>query len=200
MLPKRHLIAQNFPPSSAAVAELDPNVSLLNFHAAQTGAVRLNYPFNKVMAFDETGGTDRSDRKYHTEGWNWIVAVGGVCDHLDFSFTTERPDGSAVPLPDGTPGGGGLELRRQLRILKELIGSFPFVQMAPSYDSIKGSRVTMLQAGGSRVPVKATIRVLAEAGKAYAIYVEGGTQAGLVLELPTGTYQAEWLDTKGGNG
>ena len=125
-LPKKHLIAQGFPPSPRAVSGLNPHVSILNFHAAKPDAVRLNYPLNKVVAFDETGGADRSDRKYRTEGWEFILAGGGVYDHLDFSFTPEHEDGMAVPLPPGTPGGGGPELRKQLRILKEFIEGFDF--------------------------------------------------------------------------
>ena len=108
-LPKKHLIAQGFPPSAAAVTDLNPRVSVLNFHAAKPDPTRLNYALNKVIAYDETGGTDRSDRKYRTEGWDFILAGGAVYDHLDFSFTPDREDGTAVPLPPGTPGGGGPE-------------------------------------------------------------------------------------------
>ena len=36
-----------------------------------------------------------------------------------FRSHPDREDGSAVPLPPGTPGGGGPVLRRQLRILKD---------------------------------------------------------------------------------
>ena len=198
-LPRKHLIAQGFPPSSTPVAEVGPHVSILNFHAAKPDTVRLNYHHGKVIAFDETGGADRSDRKYRTEGWDFILGGGGVYDHLDFSFTSDREDGTAVPLPPGTPGGGGPELRRQLGVLKEFIEGFDFIRMAPDDTTIKTSRITALQLNdGSRPPAKATVRVLAEAGKAYAIYVNGGTQAELVLNLPAGTHKAEWLNTKTG--
>jgi len=56
-----------------------------------------------VIALDETGGSDRSDRKYRTEGWRWLLAGGAVYDHLDFSCTTGIPGGTAVPLSEGTP-------------------------------------------------------------------------------------------------
>ena len=42
------------------------------------------------------------------------------------------------------------------------------------------------------------VRVLAEAGRAYAVYVNGGTQIELVLDLPANDYTAEWVDTKTG--
>jgi len=72
--------------------------------------------------------------------------------------------------------------------------------MAPDDTTVKSMNITMPQAGGvSRPSAKATVRVLAEAGKAYAIYVNGGTRAELELEFPAGRYKAEWLNTKTGS-
>jgi hypothetical protein len=156
--------------------------------------VRLNYHLNRVIAFDETGGADRSNRKYRTEGWEFILAGGGVYNHLDFSFTPEHEDGTAVPLPSGTPGGGGPELRRQLRILKEFVEGFDLVRMAPGNAIIKESRITGPAAGGPA----ATARALVAPGEACAVYVHGGTGVELVLELPPGAYKAEWVNTKTG--
>ena len=187
-LPKKHLIAQNFSPSNSAISDLNPHVSILNFHAAKPEVARANYHLNRVLAFDETGGSDQSDRKYRTEGWDWIMAGGAVYDHLDFSFTTDRPDGSAAPLAPGTPGGGGPELRRQLRVMKQFIESFDFVRMAPANAIIKDQKI--VGTGNAHV--------LAEEGQAYLIYINGGTQAELMLELPTGKYKAEWLNTRTG--
>src|SRR5690606_17416379 len=138
-------------------------------------------------------GSDRSDRKYRTEGWDFMIAGGAVYDHLDFSYTTERPDGTAVPLPDGTPGGGGPELRRQLRILKDFIEGFNFVRMRPSDGIVRRVRIAGEEVDSDAKP---TVRVLAEPGKAYAIYINGGSLAELVVEFPEGDYTAEWLDTK----
>lgn len=193
-LPQKHLIAQGFPPSSKPISDLNPKVSVLNFHAAKPNAARLNYHLNRAVAFDETGGSDRSDRKYRTEGWEFILSGGAVYDHLDFSFTPEREDGTAA-LPAGTPGGGGPELRRQLRVLKECMESFEFVRMAPDDAVIKSSRIT---GPDGRASTNAAVKVLAQAGQAYAIYVNGGARAELELELPSGRYQAEWIDTKNG--
>ena len=193
-LPKRHLIAQGFPPASSAVAHLNPRVSVLNFHAAKSDAVRLNSHHNRVVAFDETGGADRSDHKYRTEGWEFILAGGGVYDHLDFSFTPEREDGTAVPLPPGTPGGGGPDLRRQLRVLKDFIEEFDFVRMAPHEVAVM-TRPSTTPAGGSRPAARPTVRALAEVGKAYAVHLNGGTETQLALELHAGSYRAEWVNT-----
>jgi len=56
-LPKKHLIAQGFSNSNAAIADLNPHISVLNFHGTAPDAVRLNYHLNKVIALDETGGS-----------------------------------------------------------------------------------------------------------------------------------------------
>ena len=197
-LPKKHLIAQGFPPASKAVSDLSPHVSILNFHAAKPDSVRLNYHWNRAIAFDETGGSDRSDRKYSTEGWEFIFAGGGVYDHLDFSFTPEHEDGTAVPLPAGTPGGGGPELRRQLQILKAFIEGFDFIRMAPDNTIIRASRITDSTTGSSRAAPGGTAQAIAAPGEAYAVYVHGGTRVELVLELPAGAYKAEWVNTKTG--
>ena len=39
---------------------------------------------------------------------------------------------------------------------------------------------------------------MGQEGKAYAIYIRGGTQAELQLKLPNGKYRVEWLNTKSG--
>jgi hypothetical protein len=193
--PNRHLIAQNV--ARGKIAKPNRDVSVFNFHAATPDVVEANYPLNKVIAFDETGGSDRSDRKYRTEGWDFIISGGGVYSHLDFSFTTDHPDGTAVPLAAGTPGGGGPELRRQLRVLKQFIEGFDVVRMKPDNSVIKGGSVTAALAGRP-MAAGATARALVERGKAYAIYVNGGTKARLVLDLPAGDYLAEWVNTKTG--
>jgi len=102
-----------------------------------------------------------------------------------------------VPLPAGTPGGGGLELRRQLQVLKAFIETFDFIRLAPADAIIKERRIAGSPAGNPE-SAKATVRVLAEAGQAYAIYVNGGTRAELVLEFPAGPYRAVWVNTKTG--
>ncbi|HEU0007662.1 MAG TPA: hypothetical protein VFS12_16875 [Terriglobia bacterium] len=196
-LPAKHLIAQNLAQGSVKASDLNKHVSILNFHAASVDSVKLNYGLNKVIANDETGGSDHSDRKYRTEGWNFILAGGGVYDHLDFSYTPDREDGMAVPLPKGMPGGGGPKLRKQLQILKEFVEGFDFIKMAPNESVIKEKQVRGALAG-TRPEAKAMVSALAQLGRAYAIYVNGGIQAELVLDLPAGTYQIEWINTKTG--
>ena len=185
----KHLIAQGVALGAAEIKNLNPHVSVLNFHAARPEAVRLNYGLNKALADDETGGSDTSDRKYRTEAWEFLLAGGGVFDHLDFSFTTDREDGSAVPLAKGTPGGGGPELRNQLQILKQFLEGFDFVKLKPQNSLLKEQKIA------AKADEKPAVHVLADEGAAYAIYVRGGTQSNLVMELPAGAYSVQWIST-----
>src|SRR5206468_421451 len=72
------------------------------------------------------------------------------------------------------------------------------VRMHPANDLVRGGLVTAPLAPGQPPRARATVRVLAEPGKSYAVYVKGGTRAELVLDLSAGPYRAEWIDTKSG--
>jgi hypothetical protein len=186
-LPNKHLIAQNIANGSVKIEKPNPLVSIFNFHYSNPpDSVALNYHLNRVIAFDETGFKGIQDRPYRTDGWEFIIAGGGVYNNLDYSFTTSHERGTFV-LPESQPGGGGPELRKQLKILKDFINSFDFIRMKPDNSVIKGG-----------VPNGATARALVEHGRAYAIYIKEGTQANLVVELPKGTYRAEWLNPRTG--
>ena len=39
---------------------------------------------------------------------------------------------------------------------------------------------------------------LVDEGRAYAVYVKGGGDVELIVQLPAGTYQADWVNTKTG--
>jgi hypothetical protein len=132
---------------------------------------------------------------YRTEGWDFIIAGGGIYSSLDYSFSTSHPDGTLTGYK--SPGGGSRDLRRQLRILKDFIHGFDFVRMAPHNEVLEGGTVQSPLTG---VPAQArvTARVLAEPGKSYAIYLLGGEKAQLSVNLPRGSYAAEWVDTKTG--
>src|SRR5205807_10145974 len=130
-----------------------------------------------------TGFRGTANLPYRTEGWDFILAGGAVYSNLDYSYTAEHPDGSAKVTT--SPGGGGPSLRKQLQILKQFIEGFDFIKMKPDNAVIKGG-----------VPAGGTARALVDRGKAYAVYVKGGTEAKLVLDLPAGSYRAEWVDTR----
>ena len=185
-LAARHLIAQNIANKSARVKAPNKHVSIFNFHyATPPQTVALNYDLNRALGDDETGFKGVADLTYRAEGWDFILAGGAVYSNLDYSFTVAHPDGTAKVKT--SPGGGGPGLRKQLQILKEFIDGFDIIKMRPDNAVLKGG-----------VPSGATARALVERGKAYAVYVKGGTAAKLVVELPAGDYRAEWLDTRSG--
>ena len=182
----KHLIAQNIANQGKKIENPNPHVSIFNFHYAKPPAtVAENYGLNRVIADDETGfAGDERVRPYRLEGWDFILAGGAVYSNLDYSFAVGHEDGSNRI---NAPGGGGPELQRQLQFLKEFIHRFDFVRMKPDNSVVKGA-----------LPEDVTVRVLAEPGQAYAVYVNGSGLSDLGIELPSGQYGAEWVNPKTG--
>jgi len=181
----KHLIAQNIANKHKKITDPNPQVSIFNFHYAKPpDTVTDNYSLNRVISDDETGFAGSEPNPYRIEGWDFIIAGGAVYDNLDYSFTVGHEDGTAAI---NAPGGGGAVLHKQLGILSDFINSLDFIKMKPDDSVIKGG-----------IPAKATARVLAQKGHAYAIYINGGGEAQLQVELPKGNYKAEWLNTKTG--
>jgi hypothetical protein len=198
-LPAKHLIAQNIANKSAKIADPHPAVSIFNFHyATPPDTVAMNYALNKVIGDDETGFKGVSDDVYRMEGWDFVIAGGGLYNNLDYSFTAGYEDGT-FQYPPSQPGGGSRALRRQLKILSDFINGFDFIRMAPDNAVIKGGAPS----GGSA-------RALVEPGKAMAVYLRKKAAAGgpanatpvpaepeasaLQIDLPDGQWRAEWLD------
>jgi hypothetical protein len=182
----KHLIAQNIANKTRTVENPHPQVSIFNFHYAKPPvAVAENYHWDRAIGDDETGfaGDDRV-KPYRLEGWDFMLAGGAVYSNLDYSFAVGHEDGSATI---NAPGGGGPELWKQLRILKDFINGFDFVRMKPDNTIITGD-----------MPEGTTARALAEPGKAYGIYVKGNNLTELSVNLPAGAYTAEWISTKTG--
>lgn len=181
----KHLIAQNIANKYQKITEPNPRVSIFNFHYAKPpNTVTDNYGLNRVIGDDETGFAGSEPKPYRLEGWDFIIAGGAVYDNLDYSFCVSHEDGTATI---NAPGGGGAALHKQLGILSDFINSFNFIRMKPDNSIIKGG-----------IPDKATARALVENGRAYAIYINGGREAQLKVQLPRGKYTAEWLNTKTG--
>lgn len=116
----------------------------------------------------------------------FVLSGGAIVSNLDYSFTVDREDGTE-PVEAPTPGGGGPRLRSQLAFLKGFVEGFDFLRMAPA---------PSLVAGG--LPGGAHCAVLAEPGRQYALYLDGGRKAELALELPAGSYELSWLDPRDG--
>jgi hypothetical protein len=184
-LKAKHLIAQNIANKYQKITDPNPRVSIFNFHYAKPpDTVTDNYGLNRVIGDDETGFAGSEPKPYRLEGWDFIITGGAVYDNLDYSFCVGHEDGTAKV---NAPGGGGGVLHKQLGILSSFINSFNFIRMKPDNSIIKDG-----------IPAKATARALVEDGRAYAIYINGGSQAQLQVQLPKGKYTAEWINTKTG--
>jgi hypothetical protein len=182
--PAQHLIAQNISNGSKKIDDPNPSVSIFNFHYSRPPeSVAQNFGLNRVISDDETGFRGTGDSPYRREGWDFILAGGAVYDNLDYSFTVGHEDGT-FRFPPKQPGGGGHTLQAQLSILKKFIESFDFVHMHPDNQDIKA------------VGNAAKIYALAQPGKAYAVYVDGGGPGTTLLcNVPAGRYRAEWINT-----
>lgn len=184
-LPRRHLIAENVANKSKKVERPHPKVSIFNFHyATPPETVAMNWHLKLPIGDDETGFRGPDDFAYRHEGWEFLLAGGSVYSNLDYSFAVGHEDGTAK---NKAPGGGSAALHAQLKILKDFLHGFDFLRMQPEQGIVKGG-----------VPNKGAVHVLANAGREYAVYVRGGEQTKLSLELPAGEYTATWVDTKTG--
>jgi hypothetical protein len=204
-LPAKHLIAQNIANKSAKIAAPHPAVSIFNFHyATPPEAVATNYALNKVIGDDETGFRGASDEVYRTEGWEFVLAGGGLYNNLDYSFAVGHEDGTFA-YPATQPGGGSRALRRQLRILSDFINGFDFIRMSPDDRVVKGG-----------TPPGGAVRALVERDRAIAIYLRRQIATGtkgvaapvapqasgptvLQVDLSDGRWRAEWIDTTTGS-
>jgi len=198
-----HLISQNYANFSAHVDDPDPNVSLFDFHYSRPpNTVAMNYALNRAIGMNETGFDGQADAAYRIQGWDFLTAGGALYNNLDYSFAAGYENGT-FQYPDYTPGGGGETLRTQLGYLIQFFNSFNLPPMSPSND--------VIVVGGLD---GASVRVLAEAGKQYAIYIHQGRvakdqkpqyevdaqphAAKLLLHLPPHSYRYTWLDPKSG--
>ena len=80
-----HLIAQNLCNHRFPIRDVDPRVSILNFHYAWPEAATLNLGLRRVVAFDETGfanahdrvGLPETDAAYRRQAWEFLMAGVG---------------------------------------------------------------------------------------------------------------------------
>ncbi len=175
----RHLIAQNYTNFYYPVEKVDSLVSIMNFHYAWPQAVHLNYGYSRIISLDEDGFMGDDPGRYRRGAWNFILAGGGIYNNLDYSFFVGAEDGSKK---NTAPGHGSKTYRDQLVFLKEFIEGFDYINMKPDLSVVKLAPGTIAQ-------------VLANHGKEYALFLNGGTHCKLQLYLPEGTYEASWMNT-----
>jgi len=180
----KNLITQNIANGYKKIEQPFAEVSVFNFHYAWPPiTVALNYGLNKVIGDNETGFRGTSDSTYRMEGWRFILAGGGLYNNLDYSFTPGNEKGDFA-YPANQPGGGGIAFRNQVSYLKHFIEGFTFINMSPDSTTITGG-----------VPANAVTQTLSQPARQYAVYIYGGTQANLQLNLPKGNYALRWFNT-----
>ncbi|MHC4400400.1 MAG: hypothetical protein ACYTG0_12055 [Planctomycetota bacterium] len=197
--PAKHLVSLNVANGRQKVERPHPGVSIFNFHyCVPPDTVAMNYRLNRVIGENETGFRGRDDLLYRTEGWDFLIAGGALYNNLDYSFTPKHPNGTFRKYQ--SPGGGSPDLRKQLGVLKQFTEGLDLVSMKPDDSVIRA------------VSPEASARALVARGKAYALYVHvplprkpkdvnqhrRTMEVTLTLDLPAGTYQAQWVDTKTG--
>ena len=197
----KHLIAQNWANGSSVVDRPNPMVGLFNFHYSRPPAsVAMNWKLDRAIGNNETGFDGPGDATYRIQGWDFVMAGGALYNNLDYSFAVGHEDGSFTPTA-ATPGGGSAELRRQLGYLRAFFEEIPFWRMQPTPSIVTA-------------PEGTSVRVLAEAGQLYAVYLHHGrvvkgakppyevdnkaASRPLALKLPRGSYAVKWRDTRSG--
>ena len=181
-LTKKHIIAQNYTNFMHSVDEVDPNVSIMNFHYVWPEAVWLNYGWNRPVSFDESGFAGSSDSTYLRQAWQFMMAGGSVFNNLDYSFYVGKEDGTGE---NKAPGGGSAKLRKQLLFLRSFIESFDFVKMQPDFDVVVHSPGMQVQA-------------ISQPGYQYAMVFTGGSSKWVKLYLPKGKYNFEFVSPYSG--
>jgi hypothetical protein len=142
------------------------------------------YPLDSWYAGDKVGDV-------RVEAWEFMVGGGSSFNNLNGSYSVRDPAGTAA---------GNEPVLKSMQCLKEFIESFEFLRMRPDRSFIT-----------SGLPVGVYYRGMSERGKQYALYHHhsirkeyvyqaqpGVYQERLVLDLPRGTYQADWIDPSNG--
>ncbi|MEI7837004.1 MAG: cellulase family glycosylhydrolase [Planctomycetota bacterium] len=181
--PLQYLVSWNVANEFALVTEVHPAISILNFHYPRPTprCVTENFNLGRLIGCNETGFDGATAEPYRIQAWQFMLAGGGLFNHLDAAFCV-GDEGGARDMT-GANFGGGPEIRKQLRLLKDFMESFDFVRMAPA-------PAALADAGG------AAAYLLAEPGKQYALYLRRGeTPPGPVtLNVPDGQYTLQWID------
>ncbi len=206
-LPAKHLVAQQICGELGGVGDVSANPDLQVLvgqyigptAGGQFGGMQLldfEYRHDKPIELNETAYypiwyTGDRPGASRVEAWEFIVGGGASFNQLNGLYSTYNPSAS---------GTENETLLRALRNLRDFITSFDFLRMRP--------RMAFLS---SPLPPGAFARGLSEPGRQYALYlhhstcqdlkyeVQPGTyQDTLAIDLPAGTYQAEWLDPASG--
>ena len=208
-LPKKHLIAQQIEGPMGRPCDFTghPDVSVIvtqyaweGSHEQMGGLMALDYEYNKnkPIDFNETDYYPtwyQGDRiaASRVEAWEFVAGGGGSFNQLNGLYTVRDP---------GAKTEENAQLLRALKSLHDFMYSFDFLRMHPDK--------TFIQRG---LPLGTYARGMSDPGKQYAYYhhhstfgrntasykvTPGNYQENLVLHLPAGSYQAEWVEAATG--
>jgi hypothetical protein len=209
-LPNKHLLAQEVdgPLGGPVDFASDPRFTVIvgqyiwGEDQGEMGGMKgldFKYKDNKPIELNETSyfplwykGDKVADSR--VEAWEFIAGGGAAFNHLNGLFTAANPAGK-IPQNE--------RVLRGLENLHDFMSGFEFVRMAPD----KGFLVS-----GAQSPQYH--RALSEPGRQYALYIHhssdkvggsytvvpGNYREELVVQLPAGPYQAEWIDPETGRG
>ncbi len=209
-LPKKHLLAQQIEGRVDFAEDVRIQIITTQYiweaYAQQLGgmqALECKYALNKPIELNETyyfpawyiGDIVSSSR---VEAWEFIVGGGAAFNHLNGVFTVENPGGDT---PDND------QLLASFKNLIEFMYSFDFATMRKDTTFIKGG-----------VPNGVFCRGISQPGRQYALYLHhssywdknnlgsresycvtpGSYQDKLILNIPPGSYQVEWINPASG--
>ena len=183
-LAKKHLIAQNYSNFKASIPYVNDPISIINFHYAWPEAVQLNYHYNKVIGFDESGFAGSDDLVYRRQAWQFMLSGGSLFNNLDYSFSVGNENGKGAYK---SPGGGSTALRKQLKVLREYLHSFDLVKLKPNYTST-------ISAPGL------ITYTLSDQDKVFAVYLKAmGTPKSTLRLSANGRYSVTAVNTISGD-
>jgi Cellulase (glycosyl hydrolase family 5)/Family of unknown function (DUF6298) len=204
-LPNKHMIAVNYS-NPYSLARVHPGVSVVNTHYTYgsfwTGAYELldgcYDSLNRPLGFNEAGwlggGSDYDPADGRVEAWEFLMGGGSVYDGLIGGMYF----GDVWNTPEAN------QYRSYLEKARQFLYSFEFSRMKKD--------TSVVVSGGSSGNRR--VRAVSEPGRQYAVYTHyssrtGGNDAfysvapgtycqGLTLNLPAGSYAAEWVDPRTG--
>jgi hypothetical protein len=207
-LPQPVLLSQNVANQGARVVDPHPAISILNFHyATPPDTIAWNAHLGRLIGDNETGFRGTADLAYRSEGWDFILAGGGLYNNLDYSFTVGHEDGTFA-FPSTQPGGGGKTLRAQLGVLRRFIDRFDLLTLRPAPELVVGG-----------VPAGGSVQAIAQRDDAFGVYLrrhapivgqafassqparpEAPASAPRTLDftLPAGKWAGSWIDPESG--
>jgi len=181
-LPKKHLIAQNYSNFRFPIAEMESNISILNFHYALPEAVTWNWSWNRPIGYDESGFAGSTADDYRRQVWRFFLSGGAVFNGLDYTFYPGHEDGAGM---NNAPGVSDPAFREQLGILRKTLLNMDLVSMQQDH-------TTILHAPG------VSVLMLSRLGVTYFAYLEGNGPNDFIVKLPNGLFHLKWVDPVSG--